>query len=161
MLLTSFLPDNRISVRIRGFLISLFIPGNPKGFKVGRDVTLLGINHLHVGDNVYIAKGTWINALGKIVIEDEVVIAPYVVIASTKHGFKNNSVYQGGTHFAPIKIGWGTWIASHCTIALGVTVGSGSLISANSVVIKSVKKNSFVSGVPGKKIKDRIDNPGI
>lgn len=160
-LITSLFPDNKYTIRIRGIMIGIFLPGRPKNLTIGRDVTLLGVNQLFVGNNVYIAKGSWINAKGKIKIEDEVVIAPYNVIVSTAHGFKNNSVRWGGTHFAPVTIGKGTWIASHCTIAAGSTIGSGCLIGANSMVSGSFHDNSFVGGVPAKFIKIRQNNPGV
>jgi len=160
LLLLNFLPDNRISIRIRGAIVSLFLPGKPKNLTLGRDITLLGVHKLILGDNVYIAKGSWINALGNILIEDEVVISPYVVIVSTAHGFKNNSVYQGGSHFSEVRIGKGSWIASHATVSAGTNLGKGCLLGANSVLTKSFPDNSFVAGIPARLIKTRIDNPG-
>lgn len=160
LLITSWLPDNRFSIRARGCLVSLFLPNRPKKLTLGRDVTLLGIDNLRIGNNVYLAKGTWINAMGGIDIEDEVVVSPYVVIVSTAHGFLNNSVKQGGSHFAPVKIGKGTWIASHATIAAGAVLGKGCLLGANSVLNSSFEDNSFVAGMPAKFIKIRKDNPG-
>jgi len=62
-LLLCWLPDNRIAIRTRGLLVSLILPGRPKSFTLGRDVTLLGIDKLNIGKSVYIAKGAWINAL--------------------------------------------------------------------------------------------------
>ena len=44
MLITSWLPDNRIGIKIRGFLVAVFLPNHPKNFSIGRDVTLLGID---------------------------------------------------------------------------------------------------------------------
>lgn len=158
-ILTNFLPDNGLAIRLRGFLISLFLPGRPKRLLIGRDVTLLSINRLKLGNHVYIAKGCWINAVGGIAFEDEVVLAPYVVMSSNNHGFKDGSVQRGGAHPAPIKIGFGTWIAAHSVIAAGVEVGKGNLVAANSVVTKSTANNVVVAGVPAKVIKDRVDNP--
>lgn len=137
------------------------MPGHPKKLELGRDVTLLGINNLLIGDNVYLAKGTWINGKGKVVIEDEVIIAPYVIVVSTSHGFQDGSVRYGGTHFAPVLISKGTWVAAHCTIASGTTIGSGCMIGANSFVSGNFGSNLFIGGVPAKVIKNRVDNPGI
>lgn len=159
MLLCSWMPDFSPSIKLRGFLVSIFLPGKPKRLTIGRDVTLLSINRLNIGSDVYLAKGTWINAIGGVTISDEVVIAPYVVMSANNHGFKNNSVKQGGAHPAPIHIGHGTWIAAHSVIAAGVEVASGNLIAANSVVTKSTSVNGVYAGVPAIKVKDRIDNP--
>ena len=157
--ITAWLPDISVFIRLRGLLVSFFLPGQPRGLTLGRDVTLLAINRLTIGRGVYIAKGSWINAIGGITFEDEVVLAPYVVISSNNHGFKDGSVKRGGAHPGPIKIGFGTWIASHAVIAANVVVGKGNLVAANSVVTKSTPDNSVQAGVPAKHIKTRVDNP--
>jgi acetyltransferase-like isoleucine patch superfamily enzyme len=154
MLITAWLPDNRVSIRIRGFLVSLFLPNNPKGLTIGRDVTLLGIDKLKIENNVYFAKGVWINALGNLTIKDEVMLGPYVVLVTTSHGFVDNSVYKGKSHFKPVVIGKGTWVAANCTITSGITIGSGCIVGANSVVTKSVPDNHVVAGTPARYIKE-------
>lgn len=158
-LLTTWLPDTGPTIRLRGFLISLFLPGRPKRLLLGRDVTLLSINRLIIGRSVYIAKGSWLNAIGGIQIDDEVIIAPYVVMSSNNHGFKDGSVSRGGAHPAPIRIGFGTWLAAHSVVAAGVTVGRGNLVAANSVVAKNTPDNVLMAGVPAVVVKDRVDNP--
>lgn len=150
LLMTSWLPDNRISIRIRGFLVSFFLPGKPKGLSLGRDITLLGIKSLYIGRNVYLAKGVWINALGGMTIEDEVMLAPYVVAVTTKHTINQGSVFKGGSVFDATKIGFGSWIAAHCCITSGVNIGKGCIIAANSTVIRDVPDNTIYSGVPAK-----------
>jgi len=157
--LTSFLPDNRLSIRFRGSLVSLFLPGRPPALLLGRDVTLLCINRLKISKNVYLAKGVWLNAIGDITLESEVVLGPYVVMSSNNHGFKDGSVSRGGAHPAPICIGFGSWLASHVVIGAGVTVGRGNLVAANSVVTASSVDNVVLGGVPARIIKDRVDNP--
>ena len=155
----NWLPDIAPCIRLRGLCVSLILPGRPKKLLLGRDVTLLSLNRLKLGNNVYIAKSSWINAVCGIEFEDEVVLAPYVVMSSSNHGFKEGSVQRGGAHPAPIKVGFGTWIASHSVIAAGVTVGKGNLVAANSVVTKDTSDNMVVAGVPAKEIKTRKDNP--
>jgi acetyltransferase-like isoleucine patch superfamily enzyme len=153
-IITSILPDNRYSIKIRGSLISLFLPTRPRNLTLGRDVTLLGIDKLKIYDDVYIAKGCWINALGGVTIEKEVMLAPYVVIASTKHTFKDNSVFKGGSEFKEVIVGQGAWLAAHSTIVAGAKVGSGSIVAANSVVIKKHDDNCILSGVPALVVKE-------
>ncbi len=154
LLSTNWMPDNRITIRIRGFMASFFIKKCGKNFALGRDVTLLNTYNLLVGDNVYIAKGCWLNAMGSIIIEDEVVFAPYVVISSLQHVFKDNSVRFGGSITSPVLIGKGTWLAAHSAVKCGVSIGSGNLIAANSFVVSDTKDNKILGGVPAKEIKD-------
>ncbi|RIN15137.1 acyltransferase [Mammaliicoccus vitulinus] len=152
--ITAFLPDNRFSIRIRGYLFSKFIKNCGKNFQVGRDVTLLNTNNLSIGDNVYIAKGVWMNCKGNIEIEDEVLIAPYVTISSMQHTIKDNSYRFSNSLSGKVLIKKGSWIASHTSIKQGVTIGSGCLVAANSAVIKDVANNTIVGGVPAKFIKN-------
>lgn len=156
---TAWLPDNRFSIRLRGFFASLFIKTCGKNFSLGRDVTLLNTYNLKVGDNVYLAKGCWLNAMGGITLEDEVVFSPYVVLSSLQHTFYNYSVKQGGSTAGPILIGKGSWLASHVSVKSNVKVGEGNLIAANSFVNKDTLDYKIMGGVPAKIIKD-VENGG-
>jgi len=160
-LLTNWWPDWGPIPLLRGKFFSCFIRKCGKGFALGRHVTLLATDRLVIGDNVYLAKGTWLNAFGSVEIEDEVMTGPYAVIASSNHGFKDGSCRFGGTHPAPVKIGRGTWIAAHAVITAGVTIGPGNLIGANAVVTKNTPAHVFVAGVPAKVVCERKDNPGL
>lgn len=158
-LITFWLPDVGPALRIRGWLTSLFLKNTPRGLLLGRDVTILSANKLSLGDNVYLAKGVWVNAIGGVVIDSEVSIAPYVTISSTNHGFKNGSVFGGGSHPGEIKIGKGSWIASHVSIGANTVIGKGVIIGANSVVSRNIGDHVVAVGVPCKEIKKREDNP--
>jgi acetyltransferase-like isoleucine patch superfamily enzyme len=153
LLVTSILPDNRLSIRIRGFLVAIFLPGFPDRLRLGRDVTLLGADRLYIGNNVYIAKGCWLNSLGNMTICSDVQFGPYVVAVTTKHTLDNGSVSQGGTVFEPVEIGQGSWVASHVTITSGSVIPEASVIAANSVVLGVLKRPGLYGGVPAKYLK--------
>lgn len=152
-IITSILPDNRVGIRIRGWLCSPFIHKCGNGLKLGRDVTILNSYNLTIGDNVYLAKGTWINAMGGLTLEDEVVFGPYVTISTLQHTFKDHSVVKGGSVAAPVIVKSGTWIAAHCSVKCGVTIGTGNLIAANSFVSSDTPDHMISGGVPAKTIK--------
>jgi acetyltransferase-like isoleucine patch superfamily enzyme len=160
MLCTCWLPDNRIALMIRGKLAGFFIKKCGKYFRLGRDVTLLNTFNMEIGDNVYIAKGGWYNALGGLIIEDEVVLAPYVVISTLQHTFKDFSIFKGGSTYSSVRIGKGSWIASHVSIKCGVTIGEGCLIASNSSVTKNTDRYCIYGGVPAEIIKT-IENQTI
>ena len=153
LLLTAILPDNRFSIRIRGFLVSILLPGSPGKLRLGRDVTLLGIDRLYFGDNVYIAKGCWLNALGGMVIKSGVQFGPYVVAVTTKHTLEYGSVSRGSTIFEPVEVGAGSWVASHVTITAGSSIPEASVIAANSVVSGALERPGLYGGAPAKHIK--------
>lgn len=153
----NWLPDNRVSIKIRGACSKPFIKKCGKNLHLGRDVTILNPYNLEIGNNVYIAKGVWLNAMGKISIENEVVISPYVVISSLQHVFKNKSVRFGGSIAREVNIGEGSWIASHSTIKCGVSVGRGNILAANSSLVKSTPDYKLSGGVPAKIIQEVTD----
>ena len=153
LLITNWLPDNRFSIRLRGILASPFFKKCGKRLELGRDLTFLNSNNIELGSDIYIAKGTWLNGLGGLIIEDEVVIAPYVAISTMQHVFKNDSVRFGGSIPGKVLIKKGTWLASHVSVKCGVTIGSGSIVGANAFVVKDIENNSIYGGVPAKFIK--------
>lgn len=154
MLITSWLPDNKFVFRLRGKLASFFIKKCGRNFQIGKDVTLLNPFNLEVGNDVYIAKGCWFNALGGLKIDDEVLIAPYVVISTMQHVYKNSSFRFSGSIADKVLIESGCWIASHSSIKCGVTIGKGSLVASNASVVKDVVAHTIVGGVPAKYIKE-------
>lgn len=154
--LTNWLPENRVTIRIRGGLVALFLGKCGKNLQLARNVTFLNVSGIEIGNDVYIATGCWIDGMGGLVIEDEVKISPFVVITTTSHCFKGNSVRFGGSHRTPARIGRGSWIASHVVIS-GATIGSGTIVGANAVVSRDLPDNVFAGGVPAKVIGPRID----
>lgn len=156
-LLTNWWPDNRISIRIRGFLARPFIRECGKNFALGAHVTLLNTHNLSVGDDVYIARGTWLNCMAGLTLESEVVLSPYVVISTLQHVFKDGSVKGAGSTAAPVRIGHGSWLAAHASVKSGITVGRGNLVAANAAVVEDTPDDVVVGGVPARIIKSNED----
>lgn len=156
-LFTTWWPNNRITIRIRGMLYRPFFKRCGKNLQLAAGVQFLNSHEIVIGDNVYIAYYAWMNGLGGITIEDEVVIGPYVAISSLAHVRHNGSYRFGGAQAAPIHIGRGSWLASHVAIAHGVSIGKGCLVAANAVVTKDVVDNKMVGGVPARIIGDCQD----
>jgi len=155
-LLTDWLPDNRITIRLRGAFVRPFLGKCGKNLQLARRVTFLNVHGINIGSNVYIAGSCWIDGMGGLVIEDEVKISPFVVITTTSHCFKNGSVRFGGSRRSASRIGRGSWIASHVVIS-GVAVGSGTIVGANSVVSRDIPDDVFATGAPAKVIGPRPD----
>lgn len=58
----------------------------------------------------------------------------------------------------PCIIGHDVWVGANCLIKEGVTIGTGSVIAAHSVVTKSVPPYAIVGGNPAKFIKRRFSD---
>lgn len=156
-LLTNWMPDNRITIKIRGAMFKPFIKSCGRDFRLAKDVQLKCTDSLTIGNNVYFASGVWLNAMGGLTIDDEVVLGPYVVISTGIHQFKDNSTRFGGTTFHPVKIGKGSWLAAHVVVKAGVNIGSGVVVAGNAAVVNDTPDNVVVGGVPAKVICPRVD----
>jgi acetyltransferase-like isoleucine patch superfamily enzyme len=154
---TNWWPDNRVTLRVRGALARPFIKKCGKNFQLGSRVTLLNTNALEVGDDVYLAHGTWLNCMGGMELEDEVVIAPYVVISTLQHVFNQGSVRRGGSIARSVRIGRGSWLAAHVSVKCGVNVGRGNLVAANACVVGDTPDNVVLGGVPAKVLGENRD----
>lgn len=149
--LTSWIPDNPITCRFRGYIVRLFVRAG-KGLEIGARVKFLYTAGVTIGNYVYIAGGCWVSGRGGLTIEDEVVIGPYSIIVTSNHSFIEGSTRFAPATYAPVRIGRGSWLASHVVITAGTTVGKGNLVAANSVVTKDTPENAIIGGIPGKVI---------
>lgn len=156
-ILTNWLPENQTTIRLRGILVRPFLGKCGINLQLARHITFLNPHGITIGNNVYIATGCWIDGIGRLIIEDEVKLSPFVVITTSSHCFKANSVRFGGARTAPVHIGKGSWIASHVTIISGCSIGTGTIIGSNAVVTKDIPDNVFAGGVPAKVISPRND----
>ncbi|PNZ70007.1 acyltransferase [Staphylococcus croceilyticus] len=150
----SIFPNSKGTNKIRGKLFSPLFKKSGKNLQIASGVIINMHRNIIIGDNVYIAHNTWINGSGGLEIQNNVIISPNVIIATTKHERMNNKVSNIKSSVSPINIGEGCWIAGNSTITMGVSLGKGNIISANSLVNKSfVEENQLIGGVPAKIIK--------
>lgn len=100
--------------------------------------------HLKLGSG-YINSDVRIGCFNSITIGNDVTISEQVTIRDS-----DNHDVQGSRapSSAPIVIGDHVWIGLRSTILKGVTIGSGSLIAAGSIVNRDVPEHTLVAGVP-------------
>ena len=114
---------------------------------------------LSVGDN----SGVGVNCevYGEVIIGNDVMMGPEVVIYTTQHKFDSIEIpmwKQGSTEPKPVVINDDVWIGRRVIIMPGVTVGKGAILVAGAVVTKDVPEYSIVGGIPAKVIKSRKPN---
>lgn len=157
LLLTNWLPDNTVFLRLRGLLISPFLGACGRNLRLGRNVTLYNPSRIYFGNDVYAAFGCWFMAGGNIRVEDEVLLGPYCVIASSTH-----SRASGSFRFAPplqnaIHIGRGSWLGAHVVVTGGSRVGTGTLVGAGAVVTGNLEDNALAVGIPARVVRTFSD----
>jgi acetyltransferase-like isoleucine patch superfamily enzyme len=110
-----------------------------------------------IGDQVSINRYVIIDSsdAGRINIGNNCLIGPYVLIRSADHKFSNPdaSIQCQGHAGGEIMIEDNCWIGGHVTITHSVTIGTGSVIGANSVVTKDIPPHSLAAGNPAKVIR--------
>ena len=127
------------------------------GREVDESVGIFTPFSINYGKNLGLGKNIFINAncsfldLGGITIDDEVMIAPGVVVSSEGHPVGANERHM--LTASPVHIKRNAWIGANATILPGVTVGENSVVAAGAVVSGDVPDNTIVGGIPAKVIK--------
>ena len=157
-LATDWLPENTATCRLRGSLAGRTFGACGAGFALGKHFQVNFPEGLSVGRRCYVARNVWLQAMGGVTLEDEVVVGPYAVIASTNHRFAGGTTVNAGSAPAPIRIGHGSWLGARVVVTAGVTIGSGVLVAAGAVVTRDVPDGAMVAGVPARVVRARSDD---
>jgi acetyltransferase-like isoleucine patch superfamily enzyme len=97
--------------------------------------------------------GTIVAAAGSIVIGDDLLCGVNVTITDTdRHGIRPDERRKAGQS-ASVAIGNNVWLGLNVVVLKGVTIGENSIISAGSVVNKSIPPNVIAGGVPAAPIR--------
>lgn len=106
-----------------------------------------------IGRNVDIATGCFLSShTGGLEIGDDVMVGPNSTILSNDYKYSDLSVpiSQQGHTSKGCRIGSNVFIGAGTVVLDGSDIGSGSIISANSVISGRIPENSIVSGNPAK-----------
>lgn len=106
--------------------------------------------NIEIGDNFYANHNLTILDAAKVIIGDNVFIAPNCGIYTAYHPIDVAERSKGLEYAKPIKIGNNVWIGGNVTILPGVTIGDNCTIGAGSVVTKDIPDNSIAYGNPCK-----------
>ncbi len=115
---------------------------------------LTGEPTIVIDDNCIIASGSIISAKNRVHLERDVNVAQQVLIMDHNHAYEDLELpilKQGITEGGRIRIGEGSWIGHGAAILCSrgeLTIGRHCVISANSVVTRSIPDYSVVFGIP-------------
>jgi acetyltransferase-like isoleucine patch superfamily enzyme len=143
---------------------------NSEFIKIGSGVTIRGgsrlevvlhnqgwLPRLEIGNNVNIEQNVHIVCHDRVLIGDDVSIAPMCAIVDTKHPYQ---VCEEGKKIgsaidperSAVIIGANSFLGVGATILPGVTIGEQCVIGAGSVVTRDIPPGSVVAGSPAKVI---------
>ena len=122
---------------------------------------------LRIGKRVQIGEGCFFAAANVVEIADDALFGPNVYIADHTHAYENPVVSirdQGLSTYGSIRVGKGAWIGINAVIIAinekEISVGAGAVVSANSVVTRSVAPRTMVAGIPARVIKKYDEQAG-
>lgn len=135
---------------------------------------------IHIASQASLGQGAILDAWGgKIVINENVFLGPYVVIyghggvtigentliamhcriLSSNHTIpdQNTLIRSQPDILLPTNIGKDVWLGAGVTVLGGVTIGDGCVVGAGAVVTKDLAPYSIAMGVPAKVVKMRSE----
>jgi acetyltransferase-like isoleucine patch superfamily enzyme len=117
-------------------------------------VTIVQANRLRVGKHFGCNSGTYINAVGEIVMGDYVLLGSNVTISSGMHSIAGRTPPVFARPAVPkrIVIEDDVWIGAGVVIMPGVTIRQGSVIGANAVVTRDTEEYGIYVGAPARRI---------
>lgn len=121
---------------------------------ISPDVIFSNPDRISIGDNVRIGSRTHLWAgptLGRIVIGNDVLIGPDVMITAASYRFNDGSpVTDQVMDEGDIVIGDDVWLGAKVVILPGVKIGAGAVIGASAVVTKNIPDFAIAVGIPAR-----------
>lgn len=150
--------DSGSALKIRGNVA--LQAGSEGSVSIGDNVELVGDlgrstffkvgGNLKIADEVFVNRGCEIHATTDVILGYDATLAPGIIIRdSDMHAVDGGEIKRG-----PVKIGRGAWLGTRSIILKGVTVGTGAVVGAGSVVTNDVPPKSVVAGNPARVIRE-------
>jgi acetyltransferase-like isoleucine patch superfamily enzyme len=132
------------------------------GCEPAEGLTVLAPVYFDYGKYTHLGKGTFVNHGcyfmdgGTIHIGEHVFIGPFCGFYTASHPINYTDRNKGLERALPITVGDNCWFGANVSVMQGVTIGSGCVIAAGSVVTTDIPDNCMAAGVPAT-IKKRIN----
>jgi acetyltransferase-like isoleucine patch superfamily enzyme len=117
-----------------------------------------------IGRDFRASDGVHLSAVGRVTIGDDCLFGSGVLITDNSHGRYGNGdtdadhplsapAERNLTSRGDIVIGDSCWLGENVVVLSGVEIGSGSVVSANSVVTRSLPPHCIAAGSPARVLK--------
>lgn len=110
-----------------------------------------------LGDRTIVLQMAYINPTKPVVIGDDTGIGGHCLIFT--HGAWLNVLDGYPVTYEPVTLGRSVWLPWRVFVMPGATIGDGSVIGANSLVVGAIPPNSLAVGAPAKVIRSAPDFP--
>lgn len=145
----------------------LIVTGFPL-IQIGEKTSIMSNSYLYAHDSKGLTIGSrcsfnhnvMIGASGgEIVIGDDVLIGPNVVLRASNHNYKSTElpIRDQGHSFGRIVIGDDVWLAANVVVVSGVTIGKGCVVGAGSIVTGDLPSMTLCVGNPARPIRSRLN----
>lgn len=111
-------------------------------------------SNLITGRGCLIASQVYINVAHQVLLGNEVALSPRAMIFT--HSFWQSILEGYSSVFGPVKVEDNAWVGAAAQILPNVTIGSGSILTSNSVAIAHIKKEAVAAGNPARIIREQI-----
>lgn len=118
--------------------------------------------NIEIGSDVFIGRGAMLSSEKSIRIGNKVMIGPGLAIMGGDHNFAVPGRCMFDVHEKretddrDVVIEDDVWIGARVTILKGVTLGTGSVVAAGSVVTRDVAPYTIAGGVPARLLRARF-----
>lgn len=126
------------------------------GVKVGPTSKIVGPLHLggaaslKLGDHVWLGRNASVDGNGSVEIGDWVDVGPCVSFGTGGHEIGEHGHRAGEGVIAHISVGSGTWIGQNSVIINSSSIGRGVVVAGGAVVVGDTPDDVLVAGVPAK-----------
>ncbi|MGG6269225.1 WcaF family extracellular polysaccharide biosynthesis acetyltransferase [Leptolyngbya sp. AN03gr2] len=108
---------------------------------------------LSIGNHCWIGENVWIDNLAPIVLEDHICVSQSVYFCTGNHDWTAPTF---DLRVAPITVRSGSWLAARSTIAPGIEIGEGAVLSLGSVAVRDLDPWTIYAGNPAVAVKSRV-----
>lgn len=114
-------------------------------------------SNILVGENFYANYGLVVLDCAPVSIGNNVFVAPQVGLYTAGHPLDATLRREGWEDAHPISIGDDVWVGGHVVILPGVTIGSGTVIAAGSVVTRDMPEGVLAAGNPCRVLRSIVE----
>jgi len=146
----------RLGVALRYVLAASIFRRIGTNVYIAAGVTFKNAQYLSVGSNVSFHDNVYVDALGEIIIGDDVSIAHQASLVSFNHTWdnRNKPIKYNSIECGPINIADDVWVSCGVRILAGASISERTVVAAGAVVVAAeFPPLVLIGGIPAKTLK--------